>query len=172
MRTYILAAIVVLMGIVGCGGRPAATPAGTNTNAGPSGQRPRSMIEHTLENEGTPPVGSGENGPKRKWSQSGNPIDTKSLDAAIADAEKTHKSSPNDVKAKKTLAEAYFKRGLALTEARQYAAALGDYRHALKIDPEQRESQTWIAEILRIYDGLNMESPKPGEEPEPLPFKQ
>lgn len=115
------------------------------------------------------PTKSGE---KTKWTQSGEPIETKEFDAEIAKAEKNLKAKSSDETAKKALAESYFKRGFALTEARQYAAALGDYRKALKLDPNNAESQTWINRIIDIYDGLNKDYPKEGEEPPALPFKK
>ena len=89
----------------------------------------------------------------------------------IAEAEKALKAKPNDEAAKKTLAQAYFDRGAALTEARQYASALGDYRRALKYDPTHEESKKWIDQIINIYSMLKKEYPKEGEEPPPLPWK-
>lgn len=111
-------------------------------------------------------------GEKTKWTQSGEPIETKEFDAEIAKAEKNLKAKPSDETLKKALAESYFKRGFALTEARQYAAALGDYRKVLKLDPNNAEAQTWIKQIIDIYEGLNKDYPKEGEEPPALPFKK
>ena len=109
---------------------------------------------------------------KTKWTQSGEPIDTGKLDAEIKQAEKNLKSKPNDATAKTVLSEAYLNRGFALTEAHQYASALGDYRRALKLDPNNADAKTWIDKIIDIYDGLNKEFPKEGEEPPPLPFNK
>jgi Flp pilus assembly protein TadD len=107
---------------------------------------------------------------KTKWTQSGNPIDTSEFDAEIAKAEKSLKAKPKDAGAKKALAEAYVARGVALTEARQYASALGDYRRTLKFEPDNAEAKNGMDEIIRIYESLNREYPKDGEEPPPLPF--
>jgi hypothetical protein len=60
---------------------------------------------------------------------------------------------------------------VALTDARQYASALGDYRRVLKYDPNNSEAKNWIEQIIGIYDSLGRESPKEGDEPPPLPFK-
>jgi hypothetical protein len=60
---------------------------------------------------------------------------------------------------------------MALTDARQYASALGDFRRALKYDPSSEEAKTWIDQIIKIYDSMNKEYPKEGEEPPPLPWK-
>ena len=109
---------------------------------------------------------------KTKWTQSGNPIDVSGFDAEIAKAEKDLKAKPKDETAKKTVAEAYLKRGIALTEARQYASALGDYRRVVQYDAGNEEAKKWIDQIISIYDSINKESPKEGEEPPPLPFKK
>lgn len=106
---------------------------------------------------------------KTKWTQSGNPIDTSAFDAEIAKTTKDFKAKPKDDAAKKSLAEAFLKRGIALTDARQYASALGDYRRALKYDPNNEDAKKWIDEILSIYRMINREYPKEGEEPPPLP---
>lgn len=111
-------------------------------------------------------------GTKKKWSQSGNPIDTSSFDSEINQAESKLKANPKDESLKKSLAEAYTKRGLALTEARQYASALGDFRRAVKYDAENEEAKSWIKQIIEIYNSINTEYPKEGEEPPPLPFKK
>lgn len=109
---------------------------------------------------------------KTKWTQSGNPIETAAFDVDINQAEAKLKANPKDEKLKKALAEAFNKRGVALTEARQYASALGDYRKALKFDPNNEESKKWIEQIIGIYAMLNKDYPKEGEEPPALPFKQ
>ncbi len=109
---------------------------------------------------------------KTKWTQSGNSIDVSEFDAEIAGAQKALKAKPTNEAAKKSLAEAFVKRGVALTDARQYASALGDYRHALKFDAENEDAKKWIEEILNIYAILNRDYPKEGEEPPPLPFNK
>lgn len=121
-------------------------------------ERPQTTIGHSSENPGGPPVKSGE---KSKWSQSGEPIDTKVYDDAIKAAER----SPA-----KAQSEAYYKRAFALTDARQYASALGDYRKAAKLDPSNTQAKAWIDKIIMIYDGMNKDYPKEGEEPPALPF--
>jgi len=138
------------------------------------GSRPETMIAHSSENKPqaptAPPNAAG--GQKGKWTQSGDPIDTKELDAAVASAEKAAKSKPDAPAAKKSLSEAYTKRAVALTEARQYASALGDYRRALKLDPENEEAKMWIDQIVKIYASIGKEPPAEGEEPPPLPYKK
>ncbi len=109
---------------------------------------------------------------KRKWSRSGDPIDTSSFDKSITDAEKSLKSKPEDPALKKKLGNAFFERGVALTAARQYASAIGDFRRTLKYDPENAEAKKQLAMITSIYESMNIESPKEGEEPAPLEFKK
>ena len=145
-----------------------------NSNANASADRPmrsgqmqqQNTIAHSTENQPQRPAS-----PK---APGGEPIDTAKFDGVIAEAEKTVKSKPNDEQAKKTLAQAYFDRAFALTQppARQYAAALGDYRRALKYDPNHEESKQWIDQISTIFRSLGKEPPKEGEEPAPLPFKK
>lgn len=146
------------------------TPVEQNTNAAlrtrPS-EKPQTAIAHGPEMkqpEAPNPTG------RSKWSQAGDPVDTSKEDAAIMDAEKTVRGKPSDVEAKRALGSAFFKRASLLTEARQYASALGDYRRALKNDPSNTEAKEWIDRIVSIYNSINKESPKEGEEPPPLPF--
>ncbi|MER3631504.1 MAG: hypothetical protein C4325_04480 [Blastocatellia bacterium] len=164
--------------VAGCtAAQNSSAPAGRsdNENAPLRAEKLQSTIAHSAENQ--PPTALTANAsnaaaPKKgRWSQSGNPIDTAKFDGVIAEAEKALKARPNDEAAKKTVSEAYFDRGFALTEARQYAAALGDFRRALKYDPNNEEAQNWINQIIAIYNSMNIEYPKDGEEPPALPFK-
>ena len=155
-----------------------AAPTGTQTANSNSSDRPmrseqmqqQNTIAHSTESRPgeTPP---NPNAPG-KFAQGGEAIDTAKFDGVIAEAEKALKAKPNDADAKTALADAYFDRGFALTEARQYAAALGDYRKALKYDPNHEDSKKWIDQIVSIYQMLNKQAPKEGEEPPPLPFKK
>ena len=154
-----------------------AAPTGTQTANSNSANRPmrseqmqQNSVAHTTESRpgATPPPNPNAPG---KFAQGGEAIDTAKFDGVIAEAEKNLKAKPNDAAAKTALADALFDRGFALTEARQYAAALGDYRKALKLDPNHEESKKWIDQIVGIYKMLNKEAPKEGEEPAPLPLK-
>jgi tetratricopeptide (TPR) repeat protein len=148
-----------------------------NTNAPASNEKKEKMetvIAHGSQEQQPPamPASNMAGGAKSKWSQGGEPIDTSEMDNAIADAEKNVKAKPGDEAARKALGDAYFKRASALTDARQYAAALGDYRRALKNDPSNSEAKDWIAQIISIYDSMNKQYPPEGEEPPPLPFRK
>lgn len=118
-----------------------------------------------------PNASNQKSGEKTKWTQSGNPIDTTEFDAEIKNIQDKMKENPKEESLKKMLAEAYVKRGMALTDARQYASALGDYRKAQKLDPANELSKEWIGQIIGIYTGMNKDYPKEGEEPPPLPAK-
>ncbi len=146
-----------------------------------SKDKPETVAAHTLDKEkdakaiptsdpNKPPMVKKSN-EKTSWTRSGDPIDTTKFDADVEKAEKELKAKPNDETTKKNLSEAYTKRGVALTEARQYAAAIGDYRKALKYDSDNAEAKKWIGTITNIYKSMNREVPKEGEEPKPLEFK-
>ena len=136
----------------------------------PRNERPATVTAHTTENQPPSPMNSG--GAPGKWSAGGEPIDTARFDGTIKAAEEIVKSKPGDEKAKKDLAQAYYDRANALKDARQYASAIGDYRRALKYDPNHEDSKNWISQIESIYKMLKKDSPKEGEEPPPLPFKK
>jgi len=160
---------VSLCFLIGCGN--AAKPVGQNTNAlavSTTPEKPQTAIAHSSEDQTSKPVAPV--GDKSKWTASGDPIDTKELDSGVMAAEKALGSKPKDTAAKKALADAFYKRGVALTEARQYASALGDYRRTLGHDPTNAGAKEWIEKIVMIYDSMGRQSPKEGEEPPPLPF--
>jgi tetratricopeptide (TPR) repeat protein len=139
----------------------------SSTTSRANTEKRETAIAHSLEKQ-TPPNDGAPSGAKSKWTQGGEAIDTKELDSAIASAEAALKSKPGDDAAKKALGDAYFKRGEALKDARQYASALGDYRRAVKNDPSNAAAKNWIEQIIMIYDSLGRESPPEGQEPPPL----
>lgn len=147
-----------------------ATPVVQNSNVtvNTSAERPQTAIAHNTEMQAPRAAAPAGNGTTSHWKQSGEPIDTKEFDTAIAAAEVGLKKNPSDGALKKKLGEAYHKRASALTEARQYASALGDYRRALKNDPSDSDAKEWIDKIIAIYDSMGREYPKEGEEPPPL----
>jgi hypothetical protein len=165
----------LMIALTGCSRSAPQTVQNPNSNQAPQrNEKMQSVVSHTTENQ-PPPAGNLSNtgtGTKTKWTQSGNPIDTKEFDNEIALAVKAQKAKPADAAATSALADAYFKRGFALTEARQYASALGDFRRSVKYDPKNKEANDWIDQIITIYNSINKESPKEGEEPPPLPFKK
>jgi tetratricopeptide (TPR) repeat protein len=169
-----IAFLSIALLFAGCNSAPQPVANGNSPVASPErSEKTQTVIAHTTENQPPPMSDSAApSGPKSKWTQSGDPIDTKEYDDAIAAAEKATKSKPNDTGAKKSLADAYYKRAVALTDARQYAAALGDYRRTVKYDPDNGEAKNWIDQIVGIYDSMNREAPPEGQEPPPLSTKK
>jgi tetratricopeptide (TPR) repeat protein len=98
----------------------------------------------------------------------GEVIDTSEYDAKIKQLEEQAQKKPNDEATRKQLAQAYLERGNALTQARQYQAALGDYRRTLKHDPANQEARYWSDTIIGIMKQMNRELPAEGAEPTPL----
>jgi len=171
MRSVFVGLIGILL--LACAKPATSVQQNANTVAEPQrAEKLESVTAHTTENLPMPlPTANTQSGPKSHWTQSGNPIDTEKFDTAITKAEKTFKAKPKDETAKQALSDAYLNRAMALTDARQYASALGDFRRALKFDPSSEEAKTWIDQIVKIYDSMNKEYPKEGEEPPPLPWK-
>ncbi len=98
-------------------------------------------------------------------------VDVNQMTADIEKAEKSFKQNQNEQKAKDNLAEAYFVRAFALTKAAQYRAALGDFRKGLKLNPNNADAKAMHDQIIDIFESINREPPKEGEEPPPLPIK-
>ena len=133
MKTILIS--VFALSLAGCAGK---APIVSNTPVNERPERSQTAIAHTTENERPPVQNANTKVPptegKTKWTQGGDAIDTSGFDLAISNAEKNVKSKPADDAAKKELSQAYYRRAVALTESRQYAAALGDYRKAVKYD--------------------------------------
>lgn len=166
-------AVIILFLVVSFGCDTAGRPVPQNMNSAATSSKNEKLqtaIAHSLENQ--TPNNTEQSGGKSKWTQSGDPIDTKEFDAAIASAEVALGKKPSDATEKKALGAAYFNRAEALTKARQYASALGDYRKALKYDSSNETAKEWIDQIIMIYGSINRTYPKEGEEPPPLPFKK
>lgn len=146
------------------------TPVAQNTNSASANKPPEKLQTAIAHGPEMKQPETSAPGAKSKWSQAGDPVDTSKEDAAIISAEKALRDKPADPEAKRALAAAFFKRASVLTEARQYASALGDYRRTIKHDPSNAEAKEWIERIVSIYASINKESPKEGEEPPPLAF--
>ena len=173
------------LGLAGCAAQQAQQTSINNqpANSNPSVLRSNSDVpsissSHSSEQPQSPhamPPGS-TNAPANSGDSGRSPmeraIDTSAMDAAIEKAALIFKQKPNDASAKTALADAYFARATALTEASQYRSALGDYRRGLKLDPANTEAKGMHDQIISIFQSLNREPPKEGAEPPPLPFKK
>ncbi len=147
----------LIFSLNGCGGNEPAlvTNQPANANAGQSSPA-----------QGASPAQPQQSAPAR--SASGDYVDTSENDAKIKRLEEQSRKKPGDGALRKQLAEAYLERGNALTQARQYQAALGDYRRTLKLDPENEEAKRWSQVIINIMQQMNREVPAEGAEPTPL----
>lgn len=99
-------------------------------------------------------------------------VDVGKMTGDIEAADKNYKQNPKDEKAKDKLAEAYFVRAFALTDAAQYRSALGDFRKGLKLNPNNVEAKAMHDQIIDIFvNSLHRDPPKEGDEPPPMPIK-
>lgn len=98
----------------------------------------------------------------------GEAVDTSEYDARVKQFEDRAKQKPNDAGVRKQLAHAYLERANVLTQARQYQAALGDYRRTLRYDPTNEEARYWSDTIVGILKQMNRNVPAEGAEPTPI----
>lgn len=95
-------------------------------------------------------------------------MDTAVLDAKIEKAEAKAKASGATQADKLAAAAAYLERGNMYRDAGQpvlYKFALGDYRHALRYQPDNAEARAKMDEIVSIYQGMGRPVPENGKEP-------
>ncbi len=138
----------------------ASTNQTTVTNTQSSGARSPSVAASPgAATSQTPPSGGGEF------------VDTSTYDAEIKRLEEKAKKNPADQATRLALAKAYTDRGDALTGVRQYRAALGDYRRALRFDPNNGQAQQMSGTIIGILKSMGRDIPTEGQEPPPLPLK-
>ena len=151
-----------------------ATPDANNTNAAAQ-RNTNSLVVSSHSTDKTPDANKpAQNGAPRPQTESpmAKPIDVSEFTTNIENAEKDYKAKQTDAKAKEKLAEAYFTRAFALTEAAQYRAALGDFRKGLKLNPSHKDAKAMHDRIISIFQSINREPPKEGEEPPPMEFKK
>lgn len=154
-----------------CGG-VSSTPTAANQNATPTNQ---TTVTSTQSSGGarSPSVAAspGTSTPQAASSGGGEPVDTSSYDAEIKRLEEKAKKNPADQAMRLALAKVYTDRGDALTGVRQYRAALGDYRRALRFDPNNGQAQQMSGTIISILKSMKYDVPLEGQEPPPLPLK-
>jgi tetratricopeptide (TPR) repeat protein len=102
----------------------------------------------------------------------GQAIDTSKYDAEVERLKKPAEKKGASEDDRIALSHAYFDRANALTKAKQYRAALGDYRRTLKYDPQNDEALQMAGTIISILRQMGRDIPQEGAEPTPLPFKQ
>ena len=184
MKNIFFIALLSLF-LIGCNSTPKVSETPVEKKTDEQQNKSESVAAHTTEKEkdaeasktapGMKPPKSGEKDGKAKPTSGGTAIDVSDLTKVIKLAKAKSDANPSDEELKKNLSKAYTNRGIALTApaARQYAAAVGDYRKALKADSSNKTAKTWINQIAGIYKSLpGKEIPKEGEEPEPLEYKK
>lgn len=140
-----------------------------NTPAPLTNQAASSNVNTTRETASATSSPAAASGMKAAPSSGGDAIDTSRYDEEIKRLENQHKDS-GDVTARLALAKAYLARAQALTQVRQYRAALGDYRRTLRYDPNNNEARQMSGVIISILQERGREVPPEGQEPTPLPF--
>ena len=163
LKSFLLG--VILSSLFACTSNAPTPVQNSNTTAQNSNTSMPVAVSHGGQNTNTQNKNTG--------GMSGTPIDTSKYDADIKSAEEKYNKNQKDNAAKMALAKAYLARANALTlEGRQYRSALGDYRRVLKYDPDNQEAKDWINQIVAIFQDMNREPPKEGEEPPPLPYEK
>ena len=154
----------------GCG-----TPSATNNTNGNAATTTASNQAFRTSNANLPPVSSahGDNAipaPSAAAPASGSAqkpsIDTAALDAKIEKAEAKAKGGAQADKL--AAAAALVERANAYRDAGQpslYKFALGDYRRALRYQPDNTEAREKMNEIVSIYQSLGRPVPDNGKEP-------
>ena len=134
-----------------------------------------STSRSATETGGLPPVSSahGENSigapPAAANGSAAKPgIDTAVLDAKIEKADAKAKAASATQADKNAAAAALLERGNVYRDAGQpvlYKFALGDYRRALRYQPDNAEAREKMTEIVSIYQSMGRPVPENGNEP-------
>jgi hypothetical protein len=171
MRNFVLTlACGAALFASGCS-TPSATNNTTNTNSAPSNN-----TSSRASNSGLPPVSSahGDNPtvvPPTTTAPAANNsakpgIDTAALDTKIERAEAKAKGGQQADKL--AAAAALVERGNVYRDAGQpslYKFALGDYRRALRYQPDNAEAREKMEEIVSIYQSMGRPVPENGNDP-------
>ncbi|HEX8137822.1 MAG TPA: tetratricopeptide repeat protein [Pyrinomonadaceae bacterium] len=167
MRTTFIGAACCLLPLAlgACGGTTSA-PVATNQQGAATANRAAT----SANTQSAPPAAAS---PRAATTASGGePVDTSKYDAEIKRLEEKARKSSADQATRLALAKAYTDRGDALTGVRQYRAALGDYRRALRNDPNNEQAKQMSGTIVSILQSMGRDVPPEGQEPAPLPLKQ
>jgi len=156
-----------LLALSACGG----TSGPVATNQQGTSPANRAATSNTQTAHTAPPAAAS---PKATTTAAGGgePVDTSKYDAEIKRLEEKAKKNSADQATRLALAKAYADRGDALTGVRQYRAALGDYRRALRNDPNNEQAKQMSGTIISILQSMGRDVPPEGQEPAPLPLKQ
>lgn len=171
-RGHVICCIVALCfiapGLSACGDSGTSVPVAGNQNTASTNQT-------TVANTGAQRPPSSASSPKAATpagSSNALPVDTSKYDAEIKRLEQQSKKNPSDQATRLALAKVYTDRGDALTGVAQYRSALGDYRRALRLNPNDEQAQQMSSTIIKILTRMGRDVPPEGDEPPPLPLKQ
>ncbi|HEY0004041.1 MAG TPA: hypothetical protein VGB17_04455 [Pyrinomonadaceae bacterium] len=172
MRSELCAAGLMAAFLLGaCGGQPQpsahTSPAANATSANDSNRQSAQPLNlrGPSARESVKPSSSSSSG-------GGEAIDTSEYDAEIRRAKKQAERKASTDADRQALAQSYLARARALTKARQYRVALGDYRRTLEYDPGNEEARQMAGTIISILQSMHIEVPPAGREPSPLPYKK
>jgi hypothetical protein len=173
MRTQVLAlACGAALVVTGCGSQ-----SNTNNTSGTAANGNQSPASRTAQTANLPPVSSAHGGSPVGGTSAANSagnstkpggIDTAALDAKIEKAEAKAKASGATQADKLAAAAAYLERGNIYRDAGQpalYKFALGDYRYALRYQPDNAEAREKMNEIVSIYQSMGRPVPDNGSQP-------
>ena len=173
MRTQVLAlACGAALVITGCGSQST-----SNNTGGAAANSNQTSATRPAQTANLPPVSSAHGGSPADGASAANNtggatkpsgIDTAALDAKIEKAEAKAKASGATQADKLAAASAYLERGNIYRDAGQpalYKFALGDYRHALRYQPDNAEAREKMNEIVSIYQSMGRPVPDNGSQP-------
>jgi cytochrome c-type biogenesis protein CcmH/NrfG len=160
----------VALGLCACSGGGNSGPTVANQNTASTNQT--TVSQGSTQSAHTPPAAASPRAATPSAAGGGEPVDTSKYDAEIKQLEERAKKRAVDQATQLALARAYTDRGDALTGARQYRAALGDYRRALRLEPNNEQAKQMSGTIISILKSMGRDVPPEGQEPPPLPLKQ
>jgi cytochrome c-type biogenesis protein CcmH/NrfG len=152
---------LVVLTLNACGGTTTTAPTATNQTATANSSNTQSIAR-------APAVAASPKAATPAAGSTGEFVDTSKYDAEIKQLEERAKKNPADQQTRISLAKAYTARGDALTGVRQYNAALGDYRRALRNDPNNEQARQMAGTIISIYKGMGRDVPLEGHELPPI----
>lgn len=171
MRHTLLAplALTTLLACAGCGAP--SSPAANSSNAG-AGASPVVNASQTVV---VPPVSSAHGGgaappaaaPSGPAASDKPGMATPELDAKIEKAEAKAKAKGAGDADKKAAAAAFVERGDVYYSAQQpslYKFALGDFRRALRYDPQNQEARQKMDQLVSIYNSMGRPVPTNGQD--------
>jgi hypothetical protein len=173
-------ALLLAFGVFGlaCSGAPPATSpgadqAGTGASQSPAPPSANTGPAASIAPQAAPSLasahgGGGGNAAGGQASSEKPDIDTAALDAKITKAEAKAKAGGASSADKQAAAAAYVERANVYYNAGQprlYKFALGDFRRALRYDPENADAKEKMEMLVSIYQSMGRPIPNNGNEP-------